>query len=225
MKLLVVEDEKRMSDLLLRGLSEEGHDVTCAMDGIAGLHEAHNAVFDLVILDIMMPGLNGFEVVRTLRAGHNTTPVLMLTAKDAEQDIVRGLDLGADDYLTKPFSFDELVARVEAIRRRVRNAESSKLVCADLMLDLTTHEVMRDGAKIWLTRREYRLLEALMYSAGEVVSREHLIESIWAEAFVEENTLEAFVRLLRQKVDLPGHVKLIHTVRGIGYMIGGGWLA
>jgi DNA-binding response OmpR family regulator len=226
MKLLVVEDERRMADLLLRGLSEEGHEVTCAMDGVEGLHAACGDQFDVIILDVMMPRLDGFEVARGLRSGNNMTPVLMLTAKDAEHDIVRGLDLGADDYLTKPFSFDELVARLKAIRRRALHSQSSKLEYADLTLDLCTHEVVRNGTRIFLTRREFRLLELLMQSAGDVVPRHQLIESVWgAHRMVEENTLEAFVRLLRHKIDRPDQPKLIHTMRGIGYMIRGEWLA
>lgn len=220
MKLLIVEDEARMVDLLCRGLSEEGHTVTSASDGAEGLALAKSYEFDVIILDIMLPKLSGYELAKRLRAEKVTTPVLMLTARDSVPDIVKGLDLGADDYMTKPFSFDELVARLRAVKRRTVVGQDPSLRVADLVLDPASREVVRGEQRVSLTRTEYSLLERLMYRAGKVVSRRSLIESVWGfDRVIEENTLDAFMRLLRHKIDPPGHPKLIHTVRGVGYMI------
>ncbi|HEY1799893.1 MAG TPA: response regulator transcription factor [Terriglobales bacterium] len=220
MKLLVVEDETRMLELLRKGLQEEGHTVVCAQDGLEGLSLAKNYEFDAIILDIMLPKLDGYEVAKRLRNEKFPAPILMLTAKDTVQEIVHGLDLGADDYMTKPFSFDELVARLRALKRRAFTPQPAKLHVADLELDPATHEVRRAGAAIFLTRTEYGLLEQLMDRAGRVVPRQSLIESVWGfDREIEENTLDAFVRLLRNKVDSDGRKKLIHTVRGVGYML------
>ncbi len=220
MNLLIIEDEIRMADLLRKGLSEEGHNATCASDGVEGLALAKSYEFDVIILDIMMPKLSGYELAKRLRQEKIRTPILMLTARDSVPDIVRGLDLGADDYMTKPFSFDELVARLRAVKRRALTAEDTHLQIADLVLDPASREVARAGERVSLTRTEYNLLERLMYRAGKVVSRRSLIESVWGfERDIEENTLDAFMRLLRNKIDPPGRQKLIHTVRGIGYMI------
>ncbi|HUC29463.1 MAG TPA: response regulator transcription factor [Candidatus Acidoferrum sp.] len=220
MKLLVVEDEARMADLLRKGLSEEGHTVTCASDGTEGLAVAKSYEFDVIILDVMMPGLSGYELAKRLRAEKVRTPILMLTARDAVPDIVRGLDLGADDYMTKPFSFDELVARLRAVKRRALAAQDTSLRVGDLVLDPASREVQRGQQRISLTRTEYNLLERLIYRAGKVVSRRSLIEAVWGfDRDIEENTLDAFMHLLRGKIDPPGRPKLIHTVRGVGYMI------
>ena len=220
MKLLVIEDERRMVELLRRGLSEEGHTVVCAFDGREGLDYARNYDFDAIILDVMLPKLDGYEVARQLRNGKIATPVLMLTARDTVPDLVRGLDSGADDYLSKPFAFEELLARLRAVRRRGPVPQPTKLQVGDLVLDPATREVSRGGAGIPLTRTEYNLLERLMNHAGKVVSRRSLIEAVWGyEREIEENTLDAFVRLLRTKVETGDHPKLIHTVRGVGYMI------
>jgi DNA-binding response OmpR family regulator len=168
----------------------------------------------------MMPKLSGYELAKRLRAEKIRTPILMLTAKDAVPDIVRGLDLGADDYMTKPFSFDELVARLRAVKRRALAAEETHLTVGDLTLDPASREVSRGGVHISLTRTEYNLLERLMYRAGKVVSRRALIEAVWGfDREIEENTLDAFMHLLRGKIDSAGRGKLIHTVRGVGYMI------
>jgi DNA-binding response OmpR family regulator len=219
-KLLVIEDERRMVELLRRGLSEEGHTVVCAFDGREGLDYARNYDFDAIILDVMLPKLDGFEVARQLRNGKIATPVLMLTARDTVPDLVRGLDSGADDYLSKPFAFEELLARLRAVRRRGPVPQPTKLQVGDLVLDPATREVSRGGAGIPLTRTEYNLLERLMNHAGKVVSRRSLMEAVWGyEREIEENTLDAFVRLLRTKVETGDHPKLIHTVRGVGYMI------
>jgi DNA-binding response OmpR family regulator len=220
MKLLIVEDETRMADLLRKGLSEEGHIVTCASNGAEGLALAKAYEFDVIVLDVMMPKLNGYELAKRLRAEKVRTPILMLTAKDSVPDVVRGLDVGADDYVTKPFSFEELVARLRAVKRRALTAQDPNMKVADLMLDPASREVMRGEEKVQLTRTEYSLLERLMYRSGKVVSRRSLIESVWGfDREIEENTLDAFMHLLRNKVDPPGRPKLIHTVRGVGYMI------
>ena len=220
MKLLVVENEQRMTELLRRGLSEEGHSVICAADGSEGLQMVRTHNFDVVILDVMMPKLNGYELANRMREESNSTAVLMLTAKDAVPDVVQGLEAGADDYMTKPFSFHELLLRLRAVRRRATLTQQTKLQVADLLLDRSIREVSRAGMNISLTRTQYSLLERLMQDAGRVVSRENLILSVWGpEHEIEDNTLDAFVRLLRNKIDGQGQRKLIHTVRGIGYVI------
>jgi len=220
MNVLIVEDEKRMIDLLRKGLEEEGHTVVCAADGIEGLEMSRSYDFDMIILDVMMPRLDGYELARKLRADKIPTPILMLTAKDSVQDIVHGLDAGADDYLIKPFSFNELLARLRAVTRRAVVPRPTTLQVEDLLLDPATRDVSRGGAKLALTRTEYGLLERLMDRAGKVVPRQLLIESVWGfESEIEDNTLDVFVRLLRSKVDGNGRRKLIHTVRGVGYII------
>jgi DNA-binding response OmpR family regulator len=220
LNLLIVEDESRMLELLRRGLTEEGHSVVSAPDGAEGLALAKSCHFDVIILDVMMPKLDGFQMMQRLRSDKVKTPVLMLTAKDAVPDIVKGLDLGADDYLTKPFSFDELVARLRAVQRRAHQLSRPALQVADLVLDPAAREVSRAATPIALTRTEYSLLERLMYRAGQVVPRGTLIESVWGfDHEIEDNTLDAFMRLLRNKVDKPSQPKLIHTVRGVGYVI------
>src|SRR5947209_10818992 len=171
MKLLIVEDEVRMADLLRKGLTEEGHKAMCAFDGAEGLAMAKAYEFDVIILDVMMPKLSGYELAKRLRAEKVRTPILMLTARDAVPDVVRGLDLGADDYMTKPFSFDELVARLRAVKRRSLVSEDTSLRVADLVLDPASREVLRGEQHISLTRTEYNLLERLMYRVGKVVSR------------------------------------------------------
>lgn len=220
MKLLIVEDEARMVDLLRKGLTEEGHTVACATDGAEGFELAKDYEFDVIILDVMMPKVSGYDLAKRLRAEKIKTPILMLTARDAVPDIVRGLDTGADDYMTKPFSFDELVARLRAVKRRASAVQDPNLCVADLVLDPASREVLRGEDRVALTRTEYNLLERLMYRAGKVVTRRALIEAVWGfDRDIEENTLDAFMRLLRNKIDSPGKPKLIHTVRGVGYMI------
>src|ERR1700758_1224328 len=220
MKLLIVEDEARMAALLRKGLLEEGHTVTCASDGEEGFELARSYEFDVILLDIMMPKLSGYEMAKRLRGEKFRTPILMLTARDAVPDVVRGLDLGADDYMTKPFSFDELVARLRAVKRRALVAQDLSLRVGDLVLDPSSREVLRGEERLSLTRTEYNLLERLMYRAGKVVPRRSLIEAVWGfDREIEDNTLDAFMRLLRSKIDIEGQPKLIHTVRGVGYMI------
>jgi two-component system response regulator MprA len=208
-----------MGELLKRGLTEEGHQVILASDGAAGLEIARAAAFDVILLDVMLPSLDGISVARRLRTARNQTPILLLTARDAVADTVRGLDAGADDYLTKPFSFEILLARLRAVSRRGVIPRPVCLEVGDLKLDPATHEVTRDDRLLNLTPREYNLLELLMRNRSRVVSRETILESVWGyDTDVSENTLEAFVRLLRLKVDTR-EPKLIHTVRGVGYVV------
>jgi DNA-binding response OmpR family regulator len=222
-KLLIVEDETHMAELLCKGLAEEGHTVVCSYDGADGLAMAKAYEFDVIILDVMMPKLTGYELAKRLREEKIRTPVLMLTAKDSIPDVVRGLDVGADDYMTKPFSFEELLARLRAVQRRSVAAEQANLRVGDLVLDPASHEVSRGQERIALTRTEYNLLERLMYRPGQVVPRRSLIEAVWGfDREIEDNTLDAFMHLLRNKVDAPPKAKLIHTVRGVGYMIRAG---
>jgi DNA-binding response OmpR family regulator len=223
LKLLIVEDEARMLELLRKGLTEEGHTVACASNGREGLEMARAYEFDVIILDVMMPKLNGYELAEKLRRQRVATPMLMLTARDTVPDLVRGLDAGADDYMTKPFAFEELLARLRAVKRRAPVPQLPKLQVGNLSLDPATRHVSRAGVAVLLTRTEYNLLERLMDRAGKVVSRGSLIEAVWGfEREIEENTLDAFVRLLRSKIDIEGQSKLIHTVRGVGYMIRAG---
>jgi DNA-binding response OmpR family regulator len=223
-QILVVEDEQRMGELLKRGLTEEGHQVILTSDGAAGLEIACSSAFDVIILDVMLPSLDGISVAKRLRAARNQTPILLLTAKDSAADTIRGLDAGADDYLTKPFSFEILLARLRAVSRRGVIPRPVCLEVADLKLDPATHQVTRSSdaghtRALNLTPREYNLLELLMRNHNRVVSRETILESVWGyDSDVNENTLEAFVRLLRLKVD-TSEPKLIHTVRGVGYVV------
>ena len=220
MQILVVEDEAKMAELLRQGLAEEGHAVTVAQKGPDGLSIAEAGGFDLIILDVMLPGMSGFEIARRLRAKRNATPILMLTARDSASDIVQGLDLGADDYLTKPFRFDVLFARVRAVARRGPIPQTVMLEAGGLTLNQSSREVWRGERRIDLTRTEHSILELLMRNAGRVVTRERLIDGVWgAGSDIEGNTLDAFVRLLRAKVEEAGQARLIHTVRGVGYAL------
>jgi DNA-binding response OmpR family regulator len=223
MRILVVEDDRRMADLLRQGLVEDGHTVSVAVDGREGLAFAGSGTFDLLILDVMLPGKSGFEIAREVRARKDRTPILMLTARDAAQDIVQGLDIGADDYLTKPFSFEVLLARVRALGRRGVIAQPVLLEAAGLTLHLGTRDVRRGGKGIELTRTEYALLELLMRNPERVLTREYLIESVWGnDSEIESNTLDAFVRLLRAKIEADGERRILTTVRGVGYCLRGG---
>lgn len=215
-----------MAQAVSRGLTEEGHAVEIARTGPDAVTAAAAGEFDLIVLDVMLPGFDGFEVARRLRRKHDSTPILMLTARDTAPDIVGGLDSGADDYLTKPFAFDVLLARVRAIGRRTRERYAAVLCVADLTLDPARHRVTRGGRELTLTRTEYLLLEFLMRRTGRVVSRTALIEAVWGyERPVENNTLDVYVSLLRQKIDAGHALPLIRTIRGVGYSIdaeGGG---
>jgi DNA-binding response OmpR family regulator len=220
MRILLVEDERKMAELLKKGLEEEGYSVLIANDGQQGLSMAQSCTLDGIILDVMMPKMNGFEVASRLRRNGNSTPILMLTARDANPDIVKGLNTGADDYLTKPFAFEVLLARLRAVIRRGAAPRPAELRVADLVLDPATHLVSRGRTKILLTKKEYTLLECLMRRAGTVVPRNVLIEEVWGfEGDVENNTLDAFIRLLRTKIDSGFEPKLLQTIRGVGYCL------
>ncbi len=215
-----MEDETQMGELLRQGLEEQNHAVTLARDGVEGLHAAETSNFDAIVLDVMMPGMDGIEVARRLRASSNRTPIIMLTARDAVQDIVKGLDAGADDYLTKPFSLKVLLARLRAISRRASQAPAQLLEVDDLSLDPASRKVVRAGRKIHLTATEFRVLEFLMRRAGRAAARSALIEAVWGfESDVELNTVDAFIKLLRDKIDSGRKKKLIHTLRGYGYIL------
>jgi DNA-binding response OmpR family regulator len=220
MRILLVEDERKMAELLKKGLEEEGYSVLIATDGQQGLSIAQSCSLDGIILDVMMPKMNGLEVASRLRRSGNPTPILMLTARDANPDIVKGLNKGADDYLTKPFAFEVLLARLRAVIRRGAAPRPVELRVADLVLDPATHLVSRGKTKIVLTKKEYKLLECLMRRAGTVVPRNMLIEEVWGfEGDVENNTLDAFIRLLRTKIDSGFQPKLLQTIRGVGYCL------
>jgi len=210
-----------MRALVTGGLTEEGHSVLAVADAAAALDKALASPFDVMVLDVMLPDRSGVDVVRDLRARGRLTPVLLLTARDTQADVVAGLDAGADDYLTKPFAFDVLLARLRALARRAPLQHTGILAHGDLILDPAAHTVRRAGVPVALTPTEFRLLESLLRRAGRVVTRQALTESLWGyERDVEANTLDAFIRLLRQKIDRPGPASLIHTVRGVGYRLG-----
>jgi two-component system, OmpR family, response regulator len=218
---LIVEDEPEMAGLLARGLREEQYEVSHARDGLAALELSEAQSFDVILLDVMLPRMSGLEVARLLRRRELETPVLMLTARDALDDVVKGLDAGADDYLTKPFSFEELLARIRALVRRNQFRRKNVLEYGGLALDVTSLRTFRDGREIHLSQTEFRILELLVKNAGRVVSRHEILSTVWGPGrAVHENTLDAFVRLLRRKVDQDSQFKLIETHRGFGYSIG-----
>jgi DNA-binding response OmpR family regulator len=217
MQILVAEDDRRMAEVLSKTLTEEGHQVVIARDGREAFEIALYSPFDVIVLDVMLPVMSGTAVARKLRETRNQTPILMLTARDSSADIITGLDSGADDYLTKPFSIEILLARLRAVSRRGVIARPVCLEISDVRLDPASHSVTRDGVVVSLTPREYRLLELLMRNPGRAISRDTILESVWGfDSGVNENTLEVFMRLLRGKIGEP---KLIHTVRGFGYMM------
>ncbi len=221
MRILLVEDDRKAATLLTRGLQEEGFVVDVASTGEDGEEKATVNEYDLLVLDWLLPGKDGLAVCRALRDSGNSIPILMLTARDAVTDRVSGLRTGADDYLTKPFAFDELLARIRALLRRSRVAQPTVLRVADLALDPATRRVTRGHAAITLTPKEYAILEVLMRAAGEVVTRTRLAERVWDEAAeVLDNLVDAHVSHLRRKIDRGTIVPLLHTVRGIGYFLG-----
>jgi len=220
MRVLVVDDEVRLAEGLKRGLEAEGFAVDVAHDGVEGLWYAREHDYAAILLDIMLPRMNGYVVCRTLRAEQIWTPVLMLTAKDGEWDEVEGLDTGADDYLTKPFSFAVLVARVRALIRRGASARPATLAVGDLVLDPAAHTVERAGAPIELTSREFAVLEYLMRRAGDVVPKADILSGVWDFGFDgDPNIVEVYIRHLRNKVDRPFGRESIETLRGAGYRI------
>jgi DNA-binding response OmpR family regulator len=220
-RILIVEDEPQMAGLLARGLEEELYEVSVAKDGKAALDLSTSNEFDVILLDVMLPKIGGLEVARQLRQREQSTPLLMLTARDALADIVKGLDAGADDYLTKPFSFQELLARIRALVRRHEFRRKTVVETGDLVLDTTSFRAFRAGREIYLSLTEFRLLELLVRNSGRIVSRAEILTTVWgAGRVVTENTLDAFVRLLRRKVDPESETKMIQTHRGFGYSVG-----
>ncbi|HVC35089.1 MAG TPA: response regulator transcription factor [Chloroflexota bacterium] len=222
MRILIVEDEERLVRLIERVLRDERYEVDVALDGAHGLAAALTSDYDLLILDVMLPGIDGLEICRTLRGRGLTVPVLMLTARDGVADRVGGLDAGADDYLVKPFAFAELLARLRALtRRRLDPREARQLQVEDLVLDLIRHEARRDGRLIELTAREFALLEFLMRHSGQVLSRTQILDAVWRyDTSLASNVVDTYVHYLREKIDRHGQAKLLRTVRGVGYAIG-----
>jgi len=219
MRVLVVEDDRDVADYVRRGLEEESYTVHVCHDGYSALKTAANAAFDIIVLDIMLPHMDGLEVTRRLRRLKVKTPILLLTARDSAQDVVNGLDAGADDYLTKPFSFAVLLARLRARTRAGETRGAEVLRYADLTMDVARHEVTRGRIPLKLTRTEFMLLECLLRAGGRVVPRERLLDRVWPDRDVSSNNLEVFMRFLRDKVDQEDMTRLIHTERGIGYCL------
>lgn len=221
MKILIVEDEHKTGDYLSQGLSEAGFVADLVRDGIEGRHAALNGDYDLVVLDVMLPGLDGWQVLRDIRSAGKDVPVLFLTARDRVEDRVRGLEQGADDYLVKPFAFSELVARIEVLLRRARPPESSAVLeLADLEVDLLRRRATRGGTRLDLTAREFALLALLLRRQGEVLSRTEIAEQVWDVNFdYGTNVIDVAVRRLRGKLDAPFERPLLHTVRGMGYVL------
>jgi DNA-binding response OmpR family regulator len=219
-RILVVEDDRKVASFLERGLREEGYSVDVAYDGEDGRLKAHVHDYDLLLLDVMLPGISGLELVRDLRAREKATPVLMLTARDSEDDVVTGLDAGADDYLTKPFGFDELLARVRALLRRGGAARPDRLIYGDVELDRVKHEASRAGSKLDLTPKEFRLLEFFLLNPERVVRRTELLEKVWDLTFDPmSNVVDVHMGHLRRKLRAASDDPLIQTVRGVGYML------
>ena len=220
MRILVVEDEKKTAAFLAKGLREAGFSVDVAVDGETGSRLAHATKFDLLIVDIMLPHKDGWELVAELRHDGVRTPILFLTARDSVRDRVKGLELGADDYLVKPFAFAELLARVRSILRRAPQRQAERLQIDDLEIDMRRHKATRSGVPLNLTPKEFLLLAHLVRSAGEVVSRAEIAEQVWDIGFkTDTNVVDVVVRRLRAKVDDPFKTKLIDTIRGVGYVL------
>ena len=220
MRILVVEDEKKVASFIKRGLEEENFTVDVAYDGEEGFDMAANNPYDVILMDLMLPKKDGLSVIRELREREITTPVLCLTAKDAVEDIVEGLETGSDDYLTKPFAFGELLARVKALLRRTSKDRGAEIFFADLRLDPVSHKVWRSDKEIDLTAKEYGLLEYFMRNPNEVLTRAMIAEHVWDYTFDSfTNIIDVYVNYLRKKVDREYETKLIHTVRGVGYVL------
>lgn len=222
MRILVIEDEKKIADFIKRGLKEEGYAADTAHDGKEGYFLATTNDYDIIVLDLMLPQMDGVAICKKLRSEHIATPIIMLTAKETIADKVTGLDAGADDYITKPFAFEELLARIRAVLRKKESKEPTKLHVGDLELDLISHKVARRGKEIKLTTKEYALLEYLMRNADTVITRTMISEHVWDIDFdTFTNVIDVYVNYLRNKIDRGHSKKLIHTIRGRGYMIKG----
>jgi two-component system, OmpR family, copper resistance phosphate regulon response regulator CusR len=219
MRVLLIEDDRELADYVRRALEEEQYAVTLCFDGSSGLKAIQTATFDILVLDVMLPTLDGFQLTRRARLEGVQAPILFLTGRDAPEDIVRGLDAGGDDYLTKPFSLAVLLARIRARTRPADSARSDYFRFADLTIDFAGRIAARAGQDLKLTKTEFAILECLARSAGRVVTRERLLDTVWGDREVGSNNLDVFIRFLRSKVDLPGSVKLIQTERGIGYSL------
>jgi heavy metal response regulator len=220
MRILIVEDEKKIASLIKRGLKEEGYAIDIASDGVEGEFLATTNQYDAIILDIMLPKLDGVNLCKLLREKRVATPIIMVTAKDAVSDKVKGLDSGADDYITKPFAFEELLARIRAVLRKRDNVSSTRLQVGDLILDLISHKVMRGDKEITLTAKEYALLEYLMRNAGTVITRTMISEHVWDINFDSDtNVIDVYVNYLRKKIDDGFKKEIIHTIRGRGYTL------
>jgi len=220
MRVLIVEDEKDLAAIVKMGLEEEGYIVDMAHDGEEGLYMALNYPLDAIILDIMLPVMDGLTLLGTIRKKGIKTPVLLLTARDALMDKIDGLDTGADDYMTKPFEFTELVARLRSLIRRVGDAKEAVLRVSDLEINTASHEASRGGEAIKLSAREYALIEYLAYNAGKVVTRTQIVEHIYNEdAEMDSNVVDVYINYLRKKIDKEPRAKLIHTIRGAGYIL------
>ena len=220
MRILVVKDEPRMANVIARGLREQSYAVDVAPDGIDGLYQASINDYDVIVLDVLLPHRDGYEVCRELRHRGNTTPVLMLTARATVDDRITGFDAGADDYLTKPFSFRELLARIRALLRRDSQLRPDVLEIADLVVDSASHRVARDNKEVQLTAKEYALLEYLARRRGQLVSRAEIAAHVWDDSFDPfSNTIEVYMNRLRKKIDGDHATKLLHTRRGEGYIL------
>ncbi len=220
MRILVVEDDQALRKILQKRFTAEGYAVDVCANGTDGLDYALALTYDGIVLDIMLPGMNGLQILEQLRSRHCESAVLLLTAKDAVPDRVQGLDIGADDYLTKPFAFDELLARLRALLRKRTGSHSPKLVMDDLVMDTAAHMVSRGGSEIRLTAKEYALLEYFMRNAGQVLIRDQIVDHVWNyDHSFETNLVDVYIRYLRKKIDREGAAKLLHTVRGFGYVL------
>lgn len=219
MRILVVEDEEKVARFVKRGLEQEGYAVDVAADGVEGEYMAEVHDYDVIVLDLMLPKKNGIEVLQSLRSRSLSTPVLLLTARDSVEDRVKGLDAGADDYLTKPFAFEELIARIRVLMRR-GNQSSGVLTFSDLSLDMATRKAKRGDTEVELTLKEYALLEYLLRNPDRVLSRAVISEHVWDQSFdTDTNVVDVYINHLRNKIDTDPSAKLIHTVRGVGYVL------
>lgn len=222
MKLLIVEDEPQLLTLIRKGLSERNHDVSAALDGTTALQMLESNSFDVVVLDVMLPDINGIEICRRLRAAGNFVPILMLTALDSSENIVSGLNSGADDYMAKPFKFTELEARINALARRAgqNHKQAEVIVVEDLEMDMNSKKVTRAGDAIQLTAKEFLLLYYLAKNSGIILSREKILDNVWNINFdMNTNVVDVYINYLRKKIDKPYEHKLIHTIKGLGYVI------